>query len=204
MDADSLSRQIAAAARDLEDEFDQGATMDLAVKLSVQLVSGAEAAGISLLHRRGGAIDTPAATSDLVRRIDERWPHWGPAAAEETGARSMMCFRLFTIGDRLGALNLYSRREDAFDIEDREHGLAMAAQTAIAVAAVQEIDQLKAGMDTRGLIGAAQGIIMERYDVEDTVAFAVLVRLSSHTNRKLREVAWDIVRTRRLPGEPDI
>jgi hypothetical protein len=116
----------------------------------------------------------------------------------------MMCFRLFTIGDRLGALNLYSRRGDAFDTEDREHGLAIAAQTAIAVVAVEEIDQLKAGMDTQALIGAAQGIIMERHDVEDTVAFAVLIRLSSLTNRKLREVAWDIVRTGRLPDEPDM
>jgi GAF domain-containing protein len=232
MSADSLAEQIAAAARDLEGEFDRGATMDKAVKLSVQLVPGAEEAGISLLHRHGGTIDTPAATSDLVRRIDalqyhfdegpcldairfsevvqspdvgtdERWPRWGPAAADETGVRSMMCFRLFTYGDRLGALNLYSRRADAFDAEDREHGLAIAAQTATAVAAVQEIDQLKAGMDTRGLIGEAQGIIMERYGVEDTVAFAVLARLSSHTNQKLREVAWDIVKTRRLPDEPN-
>ena len=72
----------------------------------------------------------------------------------------MMCFRLFTHGDKLGALNLYSRQSNAFDDDDREHGLAIAAHTAIAVAAVQEIDQLKAGMDSRNLIGQAQGTLL--------------------------------------------
>ena len=113
----------------------------------------------------------------------------------------MMCFRLFTYGDKLGALNLYSARGDAFDAEDRERGLAIAAQTAIAMAAVEEIDQLKAGMDTRALIGQAQGILMERFDLDDSLAFAVLIRLSSHTNRKLRHIAWEIVNTRQLPDE---
>ena len=229
---DSLSEQISAAARELEGELGQSATMDKAVSLSVQVVAGAQEAGISLLHGRGAAIDTPAATSDLVRRIDElqyhfdqgpcldairdsetaqspdvgtddRWPHWGPAAAAETGVRSMMCFRLFTYGDKLGALNLYSRRRNAFDAEDREHGLAIAAQTAIAMAAVQESDQLRAGMDTRALIGQAQGILMERLDMDDHLAFAVLTRLSSHGNRKLRDIAWEIVQTRRLPEGPN-
>jgi GAF domain-containing protein len=224
----SLSEQIAAAARELEGEFDQGATMDKAVSLSVQVVASAEEAGISLLHGCRGGIDTPAATSDLVRRIDElqyhfdegpcldairesettyspdvgtddRWPRWGPAAAEETGVRSMMCFRLFTHGDKLGALNLYSRASNAFDDDDREQGLAIAAHTAIAVAAVQEIDQLKAGMDSRTLIGQAQGILMERFGMDAHRAFAVLTRLASQTNRKLRDIAYEIVQTRLLP-----
>lgn len=225
---DSLSEQIAAAARELEGEFDQGATLDKAVKLSVQVVPSAQEAGISLLLGRRGRIDTPAATSDLVRRIDElqyhfdegpcldairesetaqspdvgaddRWPRWGPAAAEETGVRSMMCFRLFTHDDKLGALNLYSQHRNAFDDVDREHGLAIAAHMAIAVAAVQEIDYLKAGMDSRSLIGQAQGILMERFDLDPDRAFVVLTRLSSHANRKLRDIALEIVQTRLLP-----
>ena len=227
---DSLARRIAEAARDMEGELDSGATMDTSVRLALELVPSAQEAGISLVHS-GGEIDTPAATSGVVDRIDqlqyendegpclsairtaetvqssdvrhdERWPSWGPAAAEETGVRSMLCFRLFTHDDKYGALNLYSRQSGAFEAVDVEHGLALAAHSAIAIAAAQEIDQLKVAMDTRSLIGQAQGILMERYDLDSERAFSVLVRSSSLTNRKLRDIALELVRTRALPGQP--
>lgn len=226
----SLSEQIAAAAREMEGEHDPRTTMEMAVRLGVEIVSGAHEAAISLLYTGPLRIDTPAATSDAVRRVDElqyehdegpcldairehhvvkspdvrsdaRWPRWGPAAAEETGIRSMLCFRLFTHRDKLGALNLYSREVDGFDDDDREHGLAIAAHTSIAVAAAQEIEDLKAAIDTRTVIGQATGILMGRFDLDAPRAFAVLTRLSSHSNRKLRDIAHDIVATRLLPEE---
>lgn len=229
MTHDPLAERIAAAARDMEGEHDPVATMDKAVKLAIDLVPNAQECGISLIQRKG-RIDTPAATSDAVDRIDDlqyhynegpcldairqhevvqsddvsaddRWPQWGVAAAEEVGVRSMLCFRLFTHGDKYGALNMYSRQTGAFDEHDREHGLAIAAHSAVAVAAAQEIDQLRLGMDSRTVIGQAQGILIERFDRDPDWAFQVLARVSSHSNRKLREVAQDLVRTRRLPQE---
>ncbi len=223
---DSLSERIVEAAREMEGEHEPGPTMDKAVRLGLQLVPGAQEAGISLVHR--GGIDSPATTSEVVDRLDElqyehdegpcldairesevvssgdvrrdaRWPMWGPAAEEETGLRSMLCFRLFTHDDNYGALNFYSRQTDAFTEEDRENGLAIAAHAAIAVAAAQEIDHLKAGMDGRTIIGQAQGILMERFDLDADRAFAVLTRISSHANRKLRDIAHEIAETRRLP-----
>lgn len=223
----SLAEQVAAAAREMQDERDAGATMDKAVVIAQRVVSGAQEAAISLVHR-GGRIDTPAATSEVVRRIDElqyrydegpcldairvqgyarssdvrtdeRWPQWGPAAAEETGVRSMLSFRLFTHADKFGALNLYSRQSDAFDDDDHEHGLAIAAHMAIAIAAAQEISQLKGAIDTRTVIGQATGILMERFDLDAGRAFVVLTRLSSHSNRKLREIAHELVETRQIP-----
>jgi GAF domain-containing protein len=230
MAAEDLSERIAAAARDMEGELDPSATMEIAVRRARELVPGAQEAGISLVDR-DGRVESPAVTSDVVARIDElqyevnegpcldairehevvqsadvgaddRWPQWGPAAAEETGLRSMMCFRLFTHSDKYGALNFYSRRSDAFDEVDREHGLALAAHTAIAMAAAQQVDHLKVGMDGRTIIGQAQGILMERFDLDPDRAFAVLARTSSQMNRKLRDVAFEVVQTRRLPGHP--
>ncbi len=228
MTAHSLSEQIAAAAREMEGQTDPGDTMDLAVRLGVSLVRSAEDAGISLVHR-GRSIDTPAATSDTVRRIDElqyrhdqgpcldaireeevvycrditceeRWPAWARDVARETGVRSVMCFRLFTHEDTFGALNLYSGSVDGFDAEDRDHGLAIAAHTAIAISAASQIANLKGGMDSRTLIGQSQGILMERYGLDAQQAFALLVRVSSTSNTKLRDVAADITRTRHVPG----
>lgn len=68
--------------------------------------------------------------------------------AEETGAQSALSFQLFTYEDRLGALNMYSRTRDAFDDEDREEGLAIAAH----IATAEHIEQMSSALDSRTAI----------------------------------------------------
>ena len=228
MSQHTLAEQVAVAARQLQAEVGSSDTMGKAVDLAVQLVGNAQEAAVSLVHR-SGEIETAAATGSTARRIDElqyehgegpcldairvqevvhssdvghddRWPEWGPAAAAETGVRSMLCFKLFTHEDTMGALNLFSRRTDAFGDHDREEGLAVAAQVAIAVAAARQIEHLKIAMDTRNIIGQAQGVIMASYDVDAHAALSVLTRLSSQSNRKLRVVAAEVAALRRLPS----
>ena len=224
----SLSRHLADAARELQHETTADETMQTAVRLAVLLVDGCEAAGISLVHG-SNHIDTPAATSDAARRVDElqyefaqgpcldalrhqetvycqdlenetRWGDWGRRTAEETGVRSMLCFQLFTNQNTVGALNLYSFSPDGFDGEDRDHGLAIAAHAAVAVAAARELDQIKSAVEGRTVIGQAQGIVMERYGINASQAFDLLARVSSQTNTKLREVAQGLIETRHVPG----
>ena len=226
MAGNSLSRHIADAARELQGETGAQDTMDKTVKLAVGLVEHCEEAGISLV-RPDKSIDTPAATSDSARKVDElqyqfgegpcldaihqyevvscpdlanetRWNDWGARTARETGVRSMLCFRLFTNQDTVGALNLYATIPDAFDTDDRDQGLALAAHAAIAVAGAQNVDHLRVAMDRRNLIGQAQGILMERYELDSEQAFAVLVRASSNANVKLREIATQLVQNRRI------
>jgi hypothetical protein len=60
----------------------------------------------------------------------------------------------------------------------------------------REIDQLREALDSRGIIGQAMGILMERYGIDADRAFAVLKRYSQHRNRKLRDVARDLVEQR--------
>ena len=55
-------------------------------------------------------------------------------------------------------------------------------------------------MRSRHVIGIAQGILMQRYDMGEDAAFDVLRRYSSHDNIKLREVAERVIDERRLPG----
>ena len=75
-----------------------------------------------------------------------------------------------------------------------------AAHAAVALAAVQQRDQLRRGLETRDVIGMAKGILMERYKLDGDRAFSVLVRASQQTNRKLREVAEELVHQGELPG----
>ena len=223
-----LSRLLADAARELEGEGgDPRGTMQRAVNLGVQLVRGAHEAGITVA-RRGGRIATPAATDELVVRVealqqehqqgpcldalrkqevvrsgdisrDERWPEWGPRVAGETPIRSMLCLRLFTNDDVVGGLNLYSYTVDAFDEEDVEDGMLLAAQASVAIAAAREIEQLQFAVDGRTVIGQAQGILMERFGIDSSQAFAVLARVSQARNVKVRQVAEQLVLTRQLP-----
>ena len=225
----SLAERMADAARELQEQHDPHDTLDHAVHLAVANIEGADAAGISIVHA-SKRIDTEAVTDAMATRGDElqyetgegpcldaiwekqttyspslahdsRWPKWGPRVVEETGAQSVLAFQLFTTGDTVGALNLYSRTLDGFDETDREEGLAIAAHIAIAVAGAKEIEALSLARDTRTVIGKALGILMERFDFDDDHALALLIRLSAPGKLKMRDVAAEIAQTRRLPGE---
>lgn len=228
MDRFEFDRKLASAARALAEESDTLSTLERAVQVATELIDSCDVAGISVV--RDGQIDTPAASHESLRRVDElqfeleegpcrdalkhnevvlvsdlttdpRWPHWGPQMAEQTGVRSSLSLRLFLEGDDLGALNLYSYRVDAFDQEDLLDGLVLAAHAAVALANTLEQDQLKRALDTRRVIGEATGMLRERFDLSTDQAFGVLKRVSSELNIKLFRVARYLVETGDLPED---
>ena len=67
-------------------------------------------------------------------------------------------------------------------------------------AARATIEQLQQALESNRRIGVAMGILMERHRLTSDAAFATLVRLSHSTNRKLAEIAGELVDTRRLPS----
>ena len=113
---------------------------------------------------------------------------------------SIVSYRLFTTKDTLGALNLYSRKTNAFDTDDIYNGQALAAHVAVALSASQHVEQLELAISTRTVIGRAEGILMERFDLSADKAFAVLRRVSQRRNVKLNQVAAELVRTRETPS----
>jgi len=221
-----LGEQFATVARALSEE-DVSSTLETSVALATEVLRGCDEASVTLVYRNR-KIETPVSTSDIPARGDQlqseleegpcldvvwehetvsspdlakekRWPTWGPRVVEELGVRSMLCFQLFTRDDSLGALNLYSTRADAFTEEDYLEGGALAAQVAVALVAAREIEHLNIAVAGRTVIGQAQGILMERFGIDADRAFAVLQRVSSHSNRKLYRVADELVTTRRTP-----
>ncbi|GAA3520861.1 GAF and ANTAR domain-containing protein [Aeromicrobium panaciterrae] len=180
-------------------------------------------AGIMLVHGRN-QIETAAATSSRVGEshnlqiifdegpcldaieggplylsndvaTDVRWPAWGPAVAE-LGMRSVLSIRLETRARRYGSLNLYSERLDAFDDDDIAVGSIFVTHASVALASAHNEEGLQVAIDARKLIGQAQGILMERYDLDANRAFDFLRRLSQHHNIKLRDVAAWVVEHR--------
>ncbi|HEY1133815.1 MAG TPA: GAF and ANTAR domain-containing protein [Nocardioides sp.] len=216
-----LSGRMAELARDLDRERGTVDTAEYVVQAALETIPSCAGAGLTLV-RRDGSFETVAATNDAVRkgdrlqyelgegpcvqairddavihsydlRADDRWPQWVAQVVPSIGARSMLAVRLWTRREDLGALNLYSSVVGGFDHDEREAALTLAAHAAVALAASTDVDEMHAAMDRRTRIGAAIGIVMERHGLTQPVAFEVLRRLSQEQNRKLHEVAGDIV-----------
>ena len=151
-------------------------------------------------YREGPAIEAITERGAVVSaelRFDSRWRFWGPKAAD-LGFRSVWSVALADHGP-FGALTLYSRRPSFFRSESPAPELSFAQQVSVAIAFAVEREHLVRARDSRWIVGQAQGILMERYQITAEQAFAVLRRYSSHLNQKLRLVAERIVDERTLP-----
>lgn len=62
-------------------------------------------------------------------------------------------------------------------------------------AAARRDENLLAALESRELIGQAQGILMERWRITADEAFEHLRVASQLSNRKLRDIAFDLVQT---------
>lgn len=231
MEERHLNEELAAAARAMADQRGTSDTLDRALRAAIDIIDGCELAGVSVVTR--GGIETLAATSDALRKIDqlqhdleqgpcrdalrrhevvtsgdlahdERWPLWGARIADELGILSCAGFRLFTSGKSIGAMTLYSRAADAFDDGAVADGQLLAAHVAVAYTASRREDQLNDAISSRTTIGTALGVLMERYSLDSERAFEVLCRTASETKTKLYVVAKHLVETGQLPGvDPD-
>jgi hypothetical protein len=112
----------------------------------------------------------------------------------------MLCFQLYVQARNLAGLNLYSSRRAGFGDESRRIGELFAAHAAVALAAVEQSQQLHHALDTRDVIGMAKGILIERFKVTPDGAFQMLVHASQQHNMKLNQVADLVVRTGESPN----
>lgn len=131
---------------------------------------------------------------------EDRWGSY-PAQALTYGVRSSLSLPLRVNGDSRGALNLYATTVRAFDASEEQRaglfaGQASAALTVVTRQAqqVQLTDQLRVALATRAVIDQALGILMGQNRCDHDTAFAVLRTGSQHQNRKLHDIATDIVR----------
>ena len=128
-------------------------------------------------------------SSDL--RADPRFPRYA-AAAVEAGIRSQVGVRLYDSPTSNAALNLYSTKVGAFDDLSSLSAL-FAHQAGQAISYAHELTTLADAVRSRTVIGQAVGLVMERFQLDEERAFAFLQRLSSHQNRKLRDIAEELV-----------
>lgn len=229
-----LSELFADIARQLEAGGGPAEVLRRITASAVSVVPGCDQAGVSIVGR-DGRIETRAATDEVPRQVDTiqyetgqgpcleaiqqdetivihelarecRWPKFSRRAAELTGVSSMLSFRLFVEQGTIGALNLYSRRPDAFDEHSQAIGAVLAAHAAVAIVGSQQrerAENLETALRSSREIGIAIGILMARGLTTREQAFDTLREASQHLNIKLRDLASAIVETGELPGAPN-
>jgi GAF domain-containing protein len=126
---------------------------------------------------------------------DPRWSAWG-ARVGELRYRSVVSVRLETRDRTYGSLNAYSRDVDDFTASDVEVMQYLGAAASAAIAASLTTDDLHAALESRNLIGQAQGILMAVYDLDSEGAFQYMRRLSMHGNIRIVKVAESILAER--------
>ncbi len=218
---DDVGAAIAAAARSINEPQTLDETLQSIAEVAADAIPGITHAGISTVDKRGN-VETRAANGKLVWELDklqyglgegpcvdslrdahvtlapnirndQRWPRYVPPAVE-AGLRSQMAVKLYLDSEgTVGGLNLYST--SCYEIQPEAESLAelFAAHAAIALGHARERDTLNEALHSRKVIGQAIGMLMERYEMDEDRAFAFLVRASSHSNVKLRDVAQELV-----------
>lgn len=204
-------------------------TPERVVELAIEHVPGCTLASITL-RRAGQLIETPAASDLLAERLDQwqyeigdgpcvntlrdgtirlcddlttesRWPGWSRRAAE-AGIASVLSFQLATPERVLGSLNLYGKDRNAFTADSVDIGAVYARMASGALFTAHQNSGLRNAVESRNIIGIAQGLLMNRYGLTRNQAFEVLRRRSQESNTKLRDLAatmveqWDRVGAR--------
>ena len=130
---------------------------------------------------------------------EPRWTRFAEMAQLE-GINSVLAIPFMPNGEPIGTLNIYSTQPRSFDTDDVEIASLFANQAAIVIAnsvafstAQLANGQLHSALESREVIGQAKGILMERERCSADEAFGLLRGISQRTNRKLRDIAQDVV-----------
>jgi ANTAR domain/GAF domain len=129
---------------------------------------------------------------------DRRWKRFGPRVADSIGVVSMLSSRLFLEDDAgsVAALNLYAYTVDAFDESAEWTATVLTTHAALALSGARELGRekrLKTALESNHTIGVAIGILMGRHGITGDQAFDVLALASQHLQRKLADVAGEII-----------
>ncbi|RZT07517.1 GAF domain-containing protein [Kribbella sp. VKM Ac-2569] len=217
--------RFAEFALELHDAAGVEETLEAVVQFALHAANCTHA-GVALVARGGRCAEVGAITDPVVEKLyrfqieigqgplvtalsgqtvtvpdvatDDRWPCWQPAAVS-AGIGSALHVPLKVSDQITGVLSLFNTEPNAFTVDDEAIAHILARHASVAVATARHEVALAQAVDARKLVGQAMGILMERFDLDGDQAFAVLRRYSQDTNTKLRDVAQQLIETRKLP-----
>src|SRR3954471_22975139 len=143
-------------------------------------------------------------------RTDRRWPDYLPRAVEAGNLSSLSVPLAIDEDEQVsGALNIYARQPVAFDDASRSVATRFGPYAAVATgnlyayqSARDMAENLQSALESRAVIDQAKGVLIERYKLTPDQAFQLLAQASMNANRKVRDIADELVRTGELAGAP--
>lgn len=136
--------------------------------------------------------------SDLTRDA-ERWPRFVPEATRQ-GFRSVHALPLRLRAEIIGAMNLFHSGPGALPDEDLEVGQSLADVATIGILQERTIqrtetlsEQLQSALNSRVIIEQAKGVLAEKGTLDMDAAFGRLRGYARANNRRLSELARDVV-----------
>lgn len=140
---------------------------------------------------------TPIMIDDVAK--DPRWPEFNEKLAEHN-VRSSLGVPLEITGDARAALNFFAAKPHVFtaDVYDKAVGFAGAAhntmQLSVRINTIENrAEDLEAALESRTAINLACGVIMAQNRCSQEEAMEILTKVSSNRNRKLRDVARELI-----------
>ncbi len=137
-------------------------------------------------------------SEDLAGDTD-RWPVFAPAALEK-GFCSVHAIPMRVGGQTIGALNLFRVRAGKLGAADIPLGQGLADIAAISILqdrAAREsrdvVQDLQAALSSRVVIEQAKGVLSERASISLDAAFARLRAYARNHNRRLSDVAHELI-----------
>jgi AmiR/NasT family two-component response regulator len=126
--------------------------------------------------------------------------------AAELGLHSMLSYRMnLESSGVIAGLNIYADKVGAFDEHDLAEGLLLTTHAAQAVSAAHLLDQtsnLQRALVSNRDIATAVGVLMGQHKLTREQAFDLLRIASQNANRKLHEVALDVIDTGAVDVSP--
>lgn len=129
-----------------------------------------------------------------------RWPLFAPAAIA-AGFRSVTALPLRLRDQTIGGLNMFRTGADPVRAEERRLAQALADVATIGILqrrsahrSTMMAEQLQHALNSRIVIEQAKGVLAERNGVDMETAFNALRRYARNHNRKLSELALEVVR----------
>jgi GAF domain-containing protein len=150
--------------------------------------------------------DASVVRIDILER-DSRFTRFAPGALD-LGLRSVLSVPLVTDGRSVGAMNMYSTSDNAFDDRTEEVVAPMAAYAAEVIGtsplyaySLDMVDGLVEDLESRALIAQATGVLMAVDDESSEEALDRLRELALRSGEAMRTVAQWVIDERPSPRE---
>jgi GAF domain-containing protein len=201
-----LSKLAAAAVSEAAgDEVECAVTIKVRRKPSTAAGSSTRAVELDQLEQAVGDGPCIKALRDMAPVViddvasDLRWPELARKFME-VGVHSSLGVPLEITNGASAALNFFASKPNVFtpNVYDKAVGFAAAAhstlQLSVRINSAQErAEDLEAAMQSRTAINLACGVIMAQNRCSQAEAMEILTKVSSNRNRKLRDVATELI-----------